>query len=67
MIIINDNNHSNPFDESNDNKKITTKEWVTKIITILTSIVIKTMIIWIIKILIIILIMITIVMINNNN
>ena len=36
MIIINDNDYSNPYDESNDNKaKI--KEWITKIIKVLPA------------------------------
>ena len=36
MIIINDNDYSNPYDESNDNKtKI--KEWITKIIKVLLA------------------------------
>ena len=41
MIIINDNDYNNPYDESNDNKtKI--KEWITKIIKVLlTCVVIK--------------------------
>ena len=40
MIIINDNNYSNPHDESNDNKtKI--KEWITKIIKVLLALIIN--------------------------
>ena len=44
MIIINDNDYSNPDDESNDNKtKI--KEWITKIIKLLLArVAIKTII-----------------------
>ena len=44
MIIINDNNYSNPDDESNDNKtKI--KQWITKIIKVLLAfVVIKTLV-----------------------
>ena len=51
MIIINDNDYSNPYDESNDNKaKI--KEWITKIIKVLPAcMVIITIMIEIIKIL----------------
>ena len=40
MIIINDNDYSNPYDESNDNKtKI--KEWITKIIKVLLALIIN--------------------------
>ena len=41
MIIVNDNEYSNPYEESNDNKtKI--KEWITKIMKVLlTCVVIK--------------------------
>ena len=36
MIIINDNDFSNPYDESNKNKtKI--KEWITKIVKVLLT------------------------------
>ena len=65
MIIINDNDYSNPYDESNDNKtKI--KEWITKIIKVLlTCVVIKTIIIEIIKILITTIMIITVS--NNSN
>ena len=35
MIIINDNDYSNPYDESNDKTKI--KEWITKIIKVLLA------------------------------
>ena len=36
MIIINGNDYSNPYDESNDNKtKI--KEWIAKIIKVLLA------------------------------
>ena len=66
MIIINDNDYSNPYDESNDNKtKI--KEWITKIIKVLLAcVVIKTLIIKIIKLLITTIITM-IIIINNNN
>ena len=49
MIIINDNDHSNLYDESNDNKtKI--KVWIKKIIKVLlTCVAIKTLIIVIIR------------------
>ena len=45
MIVINYNNYSNPYDESNDNKtKI--KEWITKIMKVLLAcVVIKTIMI----------------------
>ena len=50
MIIINDNDYSNPCDESNDNKaKI--KEWITKIIKVLPACMVITIMIEIIKIL----------------
>ena len=50
MIIINDNDYSNPYDESNDNKaKI--KEWITKIIKVLPACMVITVMIEIIKIL----------------
>ena len=50
MIIINDNDYSNPYDESNDNKaKI--KEWITKIIKVLPACMVITITIEIIKIL----------------
>ena len=50
MIIINDNDYSNPYDESNDNKaKI--KEWITKIIKVLPACMVITIMIEIIKIL----------------
>ena len=49
-IIINDNDYSNPYDESNDNKaKI--KEWITKIIKVLPACMVITIMIEIIKIL----------------
>ena len=36
MIIVNDNDYSNPYDESNDNKtKI--KEWIIEIIKVLLA------------------------------
>ena len=45
MIIINDNDYSNPYDKSNDNKT-KVKEWITKIIKVLLArVVIKTIII----------------------
>ena len=72
MIIINDNDYSNPYDESNSNKtKI--KEWITKITKVqLTCVVIKTIIIEIIKTLITAImitkvIIIMIIIINNSN
>ena len=34
MIVINDNDYSNPYSESNDNKT-RIKEWITKIIKVL--------------------------------
>ena len=66
MIIINDNDYSNPYDESNDNKtKI--KEWITKLIKVLlVCVVINTLIIEIIKVLIITIITV-IIIINNSN
>ena len=66
--MINDNDHTNPYDERNDSKtKI--KEWITKIIKVLlTCLVIKTIIIGIIKKLIItIMIIIAIIIFNNSN
>ena len=71
MIIINDNDYSNPYDEKNDSycNKRKIKEWITKIIKVLpTSLVIKTIITEIIKILIItIMIIIVKIIINNSN
>ena len=66
MIIINDNDWSNPYHESNDNKtKI--EEWITKIVKVLlASVVIKT-IIEIMKLLIITIMIITVIIIINNN
>ena len=62
MTIINHNDYSNPYDESNDNKT-KTKEWITKIIKILLAgVVIKT-IAEIIKLLIIIIITVIIIII----
>ena len=60
MIIISDNDYSDPDDESNDNKtKI--KEWITKIIKVLLAyVVIKTLITEITKLLIITVIIIII-------
>ena len=68
MISINDNDYSNSYDKSNDNKtKI--KGWITKIMKVLlTRVVIKIMIIEIIKILIkTIMVIIVIIIINNSN
>ena len=69
MIVINYNNYSNPYDESNDNKtKI--KEWIKKIMKVLLACaVIKTIIIEIgnIKLLVITIITITVIMIINNS
>ena len=64
MIIINDNDYTNPYDESNDNKpKI--KEWITKIIKVmLTCEVIKTITIEIITILITTIMIMTIIISN---
>ena len=64
MIIINDNDYSNPDDESNDNKtKI--KEWITKIIKVLLAyVVIKTLITEITKLLIITIITVIIIIIK---
>ena len=66
MIIINDNDYSNPYDESNDNKtKI--KEWITKLIKVLlVCVVINTLIVKIIKVFIITIITV-IIIINNSN
>ena len=66
--MINDNDHTNPYDERNDSK-IKIKEWITKIIKVLlTCLVIKTIIIGIIKKLIItIMIIIAIIIFNNSN
>ena len=65
MKIIDDNDWSNTYDESDDNKtKI--KEWTTKIIKVLlTCVVIKALIIEIIKLLIITII--AVIIINNSN
>ena len=67
MIVIDDNDYSNPYSESNDNKaKI--KEWITKIIKVLLAcVVIKTIIIEIIKLLVITIMVITVLIIINNN
>ena len=68
MIMINDNDYTNPYDERNDSKtKI--KEWITKIIKVLlTCVVIKAIIIGIIKILTItIMIITTIIIFNKGN
>ena len=68
LIMINDNDYSNPCDESNENKtKI--KEWITKTIKVLlTCVIIKTTIIEIINTLVItIMIIIAIWIINNSN
>ena len=66
MIIIYDNDYSNPYDESNDNKtKI--KEWITKLIKVLlVCVVINTLIVKIIKVFIITIITV-IIIINNSN
>ena len=63
MIIINDNDYSNPDDESNDSKtKI--KEWITKIIKVLLAyVVIKALITEIKKLLIITIITVIIIII----
>ena len=63
MIIINDNDCSNPDDETNDNKtKI--KDWITKIIeVVLAYVVIKTLVTEIIKLLIIAIITVTMIVI----
>ena len=69
MLVINYNNYSNPYDESNDNKtKI--KEWIKQIMKVLLACaVIKTIIIEIgnIKLLVITTITITVIMIINNS
>ena len=67
MIDIDDNDYSNPYSESNDNKaKI--KEWITKIIKVLPAcVVIKTIIIEIIKLLVITIMVITVLIIINNS
>ena len=71
MIIINDNDYSNPYNEKNDSycNKRKIKEWITKIIKVLpTCVVIKIIITEIIKILIItIMIIIVKIIINNSN
>ena len=66
MIIINDNDFSNLYDESSRNKtKI--KEWITKKIKLLLAcVVIKTLIIWILKSLVTTIITV-IIIINNSN
>ena len=52
MIIINDNDYSNPYDKSNDNKT-TIKEWITKIMKVLLAcVVIETVMIEITKLLV---------------
>ena len=62
MIMINDNDYSNPYNKSNDNKKLINK-LITRVITLpQTYVVIETIIIEITKILIIV-IMIMIVII----
>ena len=63
MIIINDNDFSNLYDESS--RKI--KEWITKKIKLLLAcVVIKTLIIWILKSLVTTIITV-IIIINNSN
>ena len=65
MIIINDNDYSNSFDESNDNKT-KVKEWIAKIMKeLLACVLIKTFIIEII-ILSIIAILTVIIIINSS-
>ena len=65
MRIINDNDYSNSFDESNDNKT-KVKEWIAKIIKeLLACVLIKTFIIEII-ILSIIAILTVIIIINSS-
>ena len=65
MIIINDNDYSNSFDESNGNKT-KVKEWIAKIIKVLLAyVLIKTFIIEII-ILSIIAILTVIIVINSS-
>ena len=65
MIIINDNDYSNSFDESNGNKT-KVKEWIAKIIKVLLAcVLIKTFIIEII-ILSIIAILTVIIIINSS-
>ena len=67
MIIVNDHDYSNPYDESNDNK-IKIEEWITKIIKVLLAcVVIKTLMIEIIKLLIITIITIMTIIINSRN
>ena len=66
MIVVNDHDYSNPYDESNDNK-IKIEEWITKIIKVLLAcVVIKTLITEIIKLLVITIITV-IIIINKSN
>ena len=66
MIIINDSDYSNFYDESNDNKT-KVKKWITKKIEVLLAcMVIKTIIMEIIELLIITRITV-ITIINDNN
>ena len=66
MIIINDNDFSNLYDESSRNKT-KSKEWITKKIKLLLAcVVIKTLIIWILKSLVTTIITV-IIIINNSN
>ena len=65
MIIINDNDFSNLYDESSRNKtKI--KEWITKKIKLLLACVVIKTIIWILKSLVTTIITV-IIIINNSN
>ena len=65
MIIVNDNDYNNRYDESNVNKtKI--KKWITKIKLLLTCVVIKTTI-KIIKILVTTIVIMTVIIIINDN
>ena len=66
MIIINDDDYGNPYDESNGNKaKI--KEWIAKIIKVLLACVIIKTIIEIIKSLIITVMILTVIIIISNS
>ena len=66
MVIINDDDYGNPYDESNGNKaKI--KEWITKIIEALLACVIMKTIKEIIKLLIITVIILTVIIIISNS
>ena len=66
MIIINNDDYSDPYDKSNDNNKI--KKWITKIITLLPRCaVINKIIIEIIEMLIITIVIIIVIIIINNS